>query len=655
MALPPGYMSIADARQKDKYTTSLIGIVVDAQHPTQSKGTDFVCTMEICDQSAALKESCYKIRMFKPPNQLPQELAVENIIVAREVKANQYMGSSLAISTKRTEWVVCKFTIPNHKNKRLPPPRPNIKVLEVGPDRAEDEAIKASRLSKAELEACKALAEFWVARGGLAGCFGVSQATYQQEHPVKANRGRKSALIKEVELDKFYDLIGYVQKTWYAQSSYTVTITDFTENPNLNPISYDPFQEVEATSRDETYSFAYEGGGVRRREGINSHWYEKPFGKYSLPVTIWDAFAAKARETIKEGQYVVLMNIRIKFSGSGRWEGSLNQARNDTKMKEGFRVLPPNDARVKELIARRNQLEKFLIEKKEREAKEAAAILEERRKAELEDEIKRRATLNPQIHLHYPSIKTTTIADISCIVDGTGADFNNRRYRTECRVTDFRPALLEDFCRPIGDDISACSLDLNVPLLDDEGNPKPRPEWYWCFEIDVVGLDSETYITIQVDDKAGRFLLNQEPCDLRAPENYNQRGQLTNNLWKLWGNLEEVKRNRREKLAALKQDCEQIKKQLEEGQDPNFIEKMYAKCYKQVMEIQSVGTVMDPKVSNKPFGCMIKEYGICDEEGFAERKFILEYTSVKPPPETEGEDGVEVPAEAGGSDQMALD
>ena len=121
------------------------------------------------------------------------------------------------------------------------------------------------------------------------------------------------------------------------------------------------------------------------------------------------------------------------------------------------------------------------------------------------------------MHCGYISVETTTLGKICNMLDGTDVDFFNRRYRTECRVVDFRPSDIHDFARRINDDTGACSVDLDGSMGTESGHAKHPPEWYWCFELDVVGKEDDAFITIHVDDAGGRYLLTPEPCEYVEP------------------------------------------------------------------------------------------------------------------------------------------
>src|SRR5579871_3750410 len=118
------------------------------------------------------------------------------------------------MSHHRTQWIICKGYMPPHKKINLPRPNPVVRILDAGPPRIQDDDKKHKLLSKEEERACMDLFEFWQSRGGNAGSYGVREEVYKQEHEKKNDHSQKFSLIKDIQVDHFYDLIGLVQKVW---------------------------------------------------------------------------------------------------------------------------------------------------------------------------------------------------------------------------------------------------------------------------------------------------------------------------------------------------------------------------------------------------------------------------------------------------------
>ncbi|KAK6527985.1 hypothetical protein TWF281_009244 [Arthrobotrys megalospora] len=640
------FTSIAEAKPRDGSFVNLIGLSVAFKPPNMSAGSDWQATIEICDKSAALYENNLTVRIFRPDSvSLPQELVIgESIVVFKDVKigvlkkqGNKPVGMT---NKARSSWVICKAELPNRRKSSSSqrPDRPRIRIVDNGPYRVEDPEKKKALLTEEDYEACKDLFEFFHTRGGLAGCFGVTERAYNEEIEPKNKMSKKAVLIKEIEYSNFYDLTGFVQHIWSYGQCFEVTITDFTKNENLYSVGKDPFNDdSRSTLHDEVNSYALEGAGVTKKENKSSgekKWYEKPFGQYSLKIACWDSWKTKAQNEIEEGSYVAFTNVCIDGGKGGKLEGNLREPRNGKKnLRDGFRVLKPNDPALKPLHNRKRELLKLVAQKDSEKAEKERKLKEEKVQAKLAEERKKRMENNPQVHCGYISVETTTIGKILNMLDGSNFDFYNRRYRTECRVVDFRPADIRDFARRIDGDTEACGVDMNASMDTESGHAKPPPEWYWCFELDVMGKEGYKLLTIHVDDSAGRYLLTPEPCDLRADENRFKFDQLRNELFHLWGNLEEIKTKRRDRMEVLEQNAKTLIKQYNEGFDHKFLEQQWCKLEAERLQIQGLPIIVDPAVSNKFFFAIVKEYGEeyeddDDGEWVMERKFILENTSV---------------------------
>ncbi|KAK6345195.1 hypothetical protein TWF718_007122 [Orbilia javanica] len=647
MALQGQYVSIAEAKSKIDQLVNLIGVSVGFKPPKKSNGTDYQATIEICDKSATVYENGLTVRIFRSDAEsLPQEMEVgESIVVFKNVKVGllkNQANAPIGMTVKsRTSWVICKVDMPNRRksasSRSGQQNRPRIRIVDNGPYRVQDPDKKKDLLSVEEYDACRDLFEFFHNRGGLAGCHGMTERDYNKDIKPQNEIRKKAALIKEIQLDYFYDLTCFVQRVWSHNRFVEITVTDFTENENLYPMGIDPFNdEMEPTVRSEVESYMVEGGGVTRNPAkfTGRKWFEKPFGRYSIKIGCWDSWAQKASSEIREGCYLALTNVLIKRGKSGGWEGSLSDGKGGRKIgfRDGFKVLKSDDPALKPLHNRKKELLRLVAQRETEKSEKNRRLEEDKVQAKLAEELKKRRENNPQVHCGYISVETTTIGQIYRMLDGTDVDFFNRRYRTECRVVDFRPSDIRDFARCIDGDTGACGVNLDASMGTESGHAKHPPEWYWCFELDVVGKeDNESaVITVHVDDAGGRYLLTPEPCDLRADKNRYKYEQLINELFHLWGNLEEVKTRRRERIEVIENNAKTLLKQFNSGrEDLRFLEQQWSKLEAERQDVQCKPIIMDPSVLNKFFFAIVKEYGDDDDEdGAPERKFILENTSV---------------------------
>lgn len=150
--------------------------------------------------------------------------------------------------------------------------------------------------------------------------------------------------------------------------------------------------------------------------------------------------------------------------------------------------------------------------------------------------------------------------------------FINQRVRSRVRVVDFAPDKIEDFAQCLSNeeynDVSA-------------GRATNEHVWEWCFDILVEDAkpthgEEPVQLPLQVFGDEAVKLLDIAPVDLR--KNKPILNLLKEKLFRLWGNLEELK------SAAKK----------------------------------------DGVLSNTPFECCIKEFGVEDEEGWVRTHAICD-------------------------------
>lgn len=447
----------------------------------------------------------------------------------------------MGVSSSKSKWAVVRCSKSKQKpHRRIPAPRPTLKLVDVGPKKRVKEGDEV--LGDTEIEYCTDLWEWWETRGGLAAAHGVNNKDFEiVQKEMNKNIRRRHSLIKDIQLDGFYDIYCFIQKTWESYSSFTIWVSDFTENQELEGGEHADNLDI----REPTHLMAL-GAGVGNRDdaGTESYkWYEKRIEHYSLQVVLWDEYVKMAKTLdLRVGKYVLLKNLRIKRGKGGKMEGAISKQRNDNVVMEYIKVLHSNDDAVALMIKRRKAFEKQTSERRVALQEEEERLKKEREEAGVKVEMERRSELNKQSKHDTPSFLpsfrilyinplicmliavtcggratlTTSIDRITKMLTiDKGADFFNRIYRTDCRVVDFRPFDLKDFCRRVeGKNETACPNFTQESMnIDSSGKPKPPPKWYWCFELDVVGKDSPTHLTIHVDDKAGRYLLSMEPFE----------------------------------------------------------------------------------------------------------------------------------------------
>lgn len=275
-------------------------------------------TFTICDKSRSLPESGFVVRIFRPTMELlPQIRSDGDIILLRSVKIMNFGGKIVAMSSFNTSW-----TISYVPAKPSAPPMTSSQP-------------KTTKPKPLELEHIKYLHSWWssqkaaVVRNGPASSY---QSVSGSSHK------RKFSLIRDLQFDRFYDIVGLVVKTFPGVENYTVYITDFSKNPML--YAY----EWHKTGGD---NYDYTGRGGREWPG--------PWGQYTLQITLWDAHAVAARQILSEGVYLKLLNVRAKRNGDGRLEGALHGDRRFTERVDLQIIKNMDDPRIRELLQRNKE------------------------------------------------------------------------------------------------------------------------------------------------------------------------------------------------------------------------------------------------------------------------------------------------------------
>ncbi|KAL8418626.1 hypothetical protein RB594_002012 [Gaeumannomyces avenae] len=220
--------------------------------------------------------------------------------------------------------------------------------------------------------------------------------------------------------------------------------------------------------------------------------------------------------------------------------------------------------------------------------------------------------LNPLVQCEAFGRKASTISEIlqvnTIAVDaGEGQKvpielpFVNLKYRAAVRIVDFFPSKLEDFAvRRKVTEFDVLSSDEDGESSDGSsirssyGGSGGKYAWEWRFTLvleDAVpkpGGGALDRIEVLVDKLEGQCLTGLDPEDLR--DSPSQLLQLREKMFHLWGNLEEIKRARKDSLD--------VKKRLEANLPPP--------C----SDVDSVQGGDAEQLRNLPFSCCIKQYGI---------------------------------------------
>ncbi|KAI1464499.1 uncharacterized protein F4812DRAFT_442385 [Daldinia caldariorum] len=625
---PPGFRLIRDILDEGipvgKFV-NVVGLVKDRRLPIQTSGPDWKSGITIYDKSIEDEpDKGLLINIFRPEHEIPQP-DIGDVLLIINAKLQFFRNEVSLLSHRSTViHIYSANKIPrlpkSAKQALLDPIRPNDRR----PSDKEHEYVSwlYHSVDKAALPDA---AEFSI--------------QVDQSRNVK----NKFKVLGDVQDSQFCDIIVNVVKEPFDQmDKATLWVSDYTENDFFYKFSWDSTEVSEGRDGDPY--------GYTTKNVTPSNW-AGPYGKRSMQVTCFGLHGEFVREKVKVGDWVRLRNLQVKYGhNANNLEGYLREDRSSFSTGVRVDILstddPENvDPRLKDAIkrkrdyekAKKTQMKKFVASengkvnggkrkgenqeeekkasktrRKEQRAQRLNKIeerdLEQKAKLGLNESIKSESTDQPIFSV--PSILkpipwTTT-------VDGQEVTltlpFTCAKYCANVRVVDFRPHKLEDFATwrknteyDILSDHSGASdseSDEDAGTLDRYRGDKI---WEWRFALLLEeaapkkkGEDNRLWVV--VDNASAQMLVDLDAVDLRAnPDDLNN---LREKLFKLWGNLEECKQ---QELQIQQKNLQRVVAQ----QPPDSTPPRPPSSGPAHNAIQ--GSFV---VSNKPFTCCIRQYGI---------------------------------------------
>ncbi|KAI0012754.1 hypothetical protein F4779DRAFT_531254 [Xylariaceae sp. FL0662B] len=611
--LPPGFVSIRDLLEKtvplNKFT-SVIGLVKDRRTAIPTKGSDWKSSLTLYDKSTEDEDTGLEISVFRPEAEIPTPDAGDVVIV---ISAKvQFYRSEVSLLTHRSTaiHVYSADQIPRPPKSAERALCPRLRSVDRLPGDTEHEYVS------------------WLYHS-IDKDIVPSAVEFQNNVVRSRNVKDKFSILGDVQDGKFYDVIAHVVREPYEQmDKTTLWVSDYTENESFYKFSWDTSDTSEGRDGDE---FGY----LNVTNKTASNW-SGPFGKRSMQVTCFEPHAQFVSSEVSAGQWIRLRNLQVKYGhNNNNLEGFL---REDRTAFGGAKLLvdildiddPESaDKQLKEAIRRKRDYEKtkkqqqksFATAKedgngggtkpkagkaKQKRAEKRAAVFEKVREQEEMTETK--LGLNELIKcesLDQPVFPVPSIiepASWNTTIEGEevtiNLPFTCAKYRANVRVVDFLPRKLEDFASwrknteyDILSDYSGASDSESDEdsrgTLDRYAGPKT---WEWRFALRLEDADPKSKaepntVWVVVDNTEGQQLMNLDASDLRA--NPDDLTAVREQLFKLWGNLEERKQQEERQERN-------NKKRLADGQPPD----------------SSSPASATNTVSNKPFTCCIRQYGV---------------------------------------------
>ncbi|KAE8447227.1 hypothetical protein EG329_010921 [Mollisiaceae sp. DMI_Dod_QoI] len=589
LPLPPDFMSIegitnmASDMIKAGTPVNVIGFIKDYQPPVQTRGSDYKCTLAIIDHSTQSATYGLKVNIFWPLPSMPVVTGAKDIALLRKVKIQMFRGSVSLLANKASEFhILSSKKIPTSLTKAPEAPWTSYQY-ETGkqggkvPDIIESRyAIWAnSRVNEMELP---------------------SDHEFEEKTKQAMTVRDKFCLLKDVKPDNFYNILGQVIRVYESGGRLTLYLSDYTANSKF--YNYVWGEDTDATSQDGD-----EYGYTKTKKKEAKSW-PGPFGKLTIQLTLFDGHADFVLEEVKVDDWVLLSNVQIKYAKmGGLLEGFLRGDQHGFKGKFQVKVMEQaedpdeNDARWKEGIRRKyDWWKKFKAQrqdilddaaglgskrkngeesvnynsKKRRKERRALAA---KRASEAEVNLAQSLDLNENIRCTFPDQPITSVKDIikpqillrEDKTEESTSPFTLCKYKAHVRVVDYFPHRIEDFAvgrKPsemdmLSDYSGGEDTDLEETLRTFRSGKGFSKVWQWRFALqveDASSKDSKDRLWLMVDNHAAQFLLSLEDDATNLRGNQTLLTNLKEQLFKLWGDLEE-----RKSSTLLKQSAKQQK------------------------------------------------------------------------------------------------
>ncbi|KAI1390733.1 uncharacterized protein F4822DRAFT_394300 [Hypoxylon trugodes] len=625
--LPPGYIDIQGILEGSVSVgsfISVIGLVKDRRAPIQTGSTDWKSTLTIFDKSIDDEpDKALSINIFRAEKEMPEPNA-RDVVLLHFAKVQSYRGEISLISNWKT-------SIHIYSANKIPKPPKSAKVALEPPLRSKD------RLPGDKEHEYVSWLYHSIDRYAVPDA---AEFTIQVER--SKNIKDKFQTLKDVHDGMFCDVIASVVKEPFGvMDRVTLWISDYTENEYFYKFSWDATEVPEGRDGDPY--------GYTTAKNPASNGWLGPYGKRSMQVTCFGTHGEYVIREAKVGSWIQLRNVQVKYGhNANNLEGYLREDQSAYKNELRVDILTIDDpdtvdSRLKDAIKRKRDYEKAKkkqqkgfaannngkanggermaegqggMNSKTKRARERALKVQEVEKKELEVEAK--LGLNGLVKcesIDQPVFSVSSIVEPitwTTTVEGREVTltlpFVCAKYRANVRVVDFWPRKLENFATwRKSEEYDVLSDHSGGSDLESDGGQGTLDRfsgdkiWEWRFallleEASPKRKDECNRVWAIVEDAEAQMLINMNASDLRA--NPDELDNLREQMFKLWGNLEECKQQELQRLVS-------NKKRVAAHQPPPTSPLGPAKG-QQAEPAAKTGLI----ISNKPFTCCIRQYGV---------------------------------------------
>ena len=358
-SIPPrGFVDINSALSRLNAEVSIMGVVTDFLAPGPSRGTDLMSSFSIADPSyGGVYDDGLKVRFFRPlASEMPAIRGTGDVVLLRNIKIREWSGMTVGLSTRGTSWVVFPAeSIPANAPSSAGLQLKNVKAAHGHPPSPSEMQYAISVCNSRDRSTFTSSSSPPTGSAIIPKPFGTPLTTQLRD---------KFSLLKDVNVDTFYNLVGQVVRLYPSNGRVELYITDYTRNCLV--WDYPEPDDENGTSR-EGDEFNYSAGGNKKWNG--------PYGKMTLTVTLWGNNAYFVQQNTKENDFVHLRNVHIKWSKDAKVEGALHT---DRRYPDRIDVTVlknvDDDDRVKDVLRRKRDYWKKFNNKAEDCAHQTRAL-----------------------------------------------------------------------------------------------------------------------------------------------------------------------------------------------------------------------------------------------------------------------------------------
>lgn len=584
--LPDGYYSVLQIWNlpeglRDGHLCSVIGFIKDFRPPMRTNGTSWKCAFEIVDHSVRERNTGLQLNIFCSKAKMPSTPSFADVIIVSQAKT-QLHGGYLSLLASNTTYIhiLPAVGIPKNKNDAS-------KLKNLWISYSNDRASSTRKLIAPSVSETRYAISMNNKKNDISSL--TVRSEFDSRSDSTKNTKEKFELVENVRAGFFYNIIGEVRRFWpSSEACTTVYLSDYTANSRL--FDYDVSIESQDSCDLDGDEFNFISADKKKTK------LPGPYGKLVIQITFWDEDAAFIKDHVQCGDWLYIKNIRIKVSQNDLLEGVVHSEEgkiHTQNLKLGSCPMEINK-RFKAALQRKQawwhnfeqnlagEKKKQPIEntrskrkyddenesrvprnKNKRQRRKEFKVEAEKNAAKKDAKVAACLELNENVQDIYPNQIIVPLRSVlhNNQLSKPGSDivyapFSNFKYRVTVRVVDYFPHLIEDFAVLCSETVRDLSLGSNE-AEDDCINKRENWEWRFSLLLEDASMTktrTKERVWVIVDNVAAQGLLNieEDAADLRI--NRDLLDKVKEQLFKLWGDLEERKSAHIQKFTECSRD-----------------------------------------------------------------------------------------------------